>query len=94
MSIALAVVLGTLLHGVGCGACWALYRLQEMSSYAFVICNTWPVTIPAILSMRATRAVLASREKARRIEEERAAFVEREYREILSEDSVERGRNQ
>ncbi len=83
---AVLVFLGVLLYGAGCGVGWVLCPGHEradgpeMFTAAF-----WPICVPAILAARATRAWLLQREREARLEEERAAFVERQYRELMTE---------
>ena len=88
VTTAIVVVLVILAYGAGCGVTWVVLpdNGPSVNAKALVVTFTWPVLLPAVLAARATRRYLARREQEARIEEERAAFVERQYRELMTEE--------
>ena len=83
MIIALLVAVGVPLYGAGMSACWALYKLSMLDLYAFMVCWLWPVTIPALLTMRVVRTLLTRRERLARLEAERTALEQQQWCEIV-----------
>ena len=80
MIIALLVAVGVPLYGAGMSACWALVQIEHA---AFMVCWLWPVTIPALLTMRIVRTLLTRRERLARLEAELTALEQQQWCEIV-----------